>query len=331
MQPVSAGGLAPKGADMNGILNWITTFMVWSNGGGQFPFSSTFATSPGYKAGAVVQLNSGLGSVVNLVDGNTVDPNVALTNWAPWAGASMVSSVKGNSWYLVDIGAVNAIALTIAGVSVYNGLTVFFKPAVTNTIPGVTVNLNGGGALPLVNSKGGALIANDLTAGGIYGAAYDSGSSKWWLVVPVTSQTAGAVFSNTTALSPAAVVSTTGLMAGMGSTIAVTPTKSGRLYVHVSGMMQNSNANQTVVAQLRYGTGAAPAASAALTGTVVSGGLAQYPALSTVANAQVPFGFGVIIPGLAVGTAYWLDLSLSNSGGSGSAFVTGVTFSIIEI
>jgi hypothetical protein len=30
-------------------------------------------------------------------------------------------------------------------------------------------------------------------------------------------------------------------------------------------------------------------------------------------------------------TAYWLDLALSNGGGSGTAFVLGCKFSIIEI
>ena len=89
MTPASLGGLPPRGADMNGILNWITSFMVWANGGGQFNFSSTYATSPGYPVGAVIQLAAGNSAYVNIASGNIYDPNGGspLSNgWLPWAG-----------------------------------------------------------------------------------------------------------------------------------------------------------------------------------------------------------------------------------------------------
>ena len=89
MTPASLGGLPPRGADMNGILNWITSFMVWANGGGQFNFSSTYATSPGYPVGAVIQLAAGNSAYVNITSGNIYDPNGGspLSNgWLPWAG-----------------------------------------------------------------------------------------------------------------------------------------------------------------------------------------------------------------------------------------------------
>ena len=285
---------------------------------------------------ALVSFNSGLaytagsiGAFLNALATSAGATSVGYDDSVAYASGTIGKALKNAARYLTDTGAVNALVLTTGGTVVYSGMTVLFKPANTNTISGVTMNVNTTGAVAVVNNKGVALAAADLIAGQVYAAVYDGGTSKWWLVTPVPSQSA--VFANGAALAPAGVVSTTGLMAGMGSTVAITPLKTGRLYVHVSGMMQNSVANQAATAQLYYGTGAAPGASAALAGTLVPGAYAQDTLLATVANAQVPFGFGAIISGLTVGTAYWLDLALSNGGGSGTAFVTGVKFSIIEI
>jgi len=285
---------------------------------------------------ALVSFNSGLaytagsiGAFLNALATSAGASSVGYADSVAYAAGTLGLAVKNAARYLTDTGAVNVMVLTTGGTVVYNGMLVLFKPANTNTIAGVTMNVNTTGAVVIVNNKGVALAASDLIAGKTYAAVYDGGTSKWWLVADVPSQ--AAVFANGAGLAPAGVVSTTGLMAGMGSTVAVTPLKTGRFYVHVSGMLQNSVANQNVTAQLYYGTGAAPAASGAIAGTLATGAAAQYPLLATVANAQVPFGFGTIISGLTVGTAYWLDLALSNGGGSGTAFVTGVKFSIIEI
>lgn len=83
MTPEGVGGVPPRGADMNGILNWITTFQAWVNAGGRFPFDATFAAAVGgYPLGAVVQLNAGLTDVISTVADNMTDPNASMTGWA---------------------------------------------------------------------------------------------------------------------------------------------------------------------------------------------------------------------------------------------------------
>lgn len=72
----TAGGVPPNGADFNGILNAITSFQAWSNAGGQFPFSSSLATSiGGYSKGMVVQSNDYSQAWASLCNANTGDPN----------------------------------------------------------------------------------------------------------------------------------------------------------------------------------------------------------------------------------------------------------------
>jgi len=104
-----AGGVAPAGADLNGILNYITSFQAWVNAGGAFSFNSTLAAAiGGYPLGATLQLNSGLGEVVSTVNGNTQDPNVSMTGWAPYGGAFTVGQILVGS----GTGTVSSVGLT---------------------------------------------------------------------------------------------------------------------------------------------------------------------------------------------------------------------------
>ena len=84
MTPISAGGVPPFGGDMNGILNAITTQLQYINAGGQFPFSSALAAAiGGYQPGMIVQLASGLTSVVCTSANNMNNPNTNMTGWVP--------------------------------------------------------------------------------------------------------------------------------------------------------------------------------------------------------------------------------------------------------
>ena len=81
-QMTNGSGYSPQGGDMNGILNWITTFQLWVQSGGQFLFNSANSTNiGGYPAGAVVQLNGGGGMVISTSAGNTNDPNSNMAGW----------------------------------------------------------------------------------------------------------------------------------------------------------------------------------------------------------------------------------------------------------
>jgi hypothetical protein len=129
----TAGGVPPAGADFNGILNSITTFQCWANAGGQYPFNASLAaTIGGYPLGAVLQLNGGLGCVVSTVNGNTQDPNAAMTGWLPYGGAFPAGQVLvGNG-----TGTVSSTGLTFsatAGLATTTASTVSANGSISTT------------------------------------------------------------------------------------------------------------------------------------------------------------------------------------------------------
>src|SRR5574340_119594 len=49
---LTAGGIPPDGADVNGVLNAITAIKQWQSAGGHFKYDSAFSTAiGGYPAG----------------------------------------------------------------------------------------------------------------------------------------------------------------------------------------------------------------------------------------------------------------------------------------
>lgn len=79
----SAGGLPPKGQDMNQILFELSALGRWASSGAMNTFDSAFATAiGGYPTGAYV-LGSDLKTVYRCTaDGNTNNPNSIPTGWA---------------------------------------------------------------------------------------------------------------------------------------------------------------------------------------------------------------------------------------------------------
>lgn len=124
---------------------------------------------------------------------------------------------------------------------------------------------------------------------------------------------------------PTGTANTTGLMMGLAG--AITPAVSGRILVTITGNGASDTINDGWKAQIRYGTGAAPANAAALTGTAV-GTLATTTA-DLAANNKNAFSVTAVVTGLTVSTAYWLDLSLAAITG-GTATVTDVSISAQE-
>lgn len=108
---------------------------------------------------------------------------------------------------------------------------------------------------------------------------------------------------------PTGTTSGTGVMMGLAGSI--TPRVTGRIKITISGEITNSGNNATATAQIRSGTGTSPTNGAALTGTTRG----QLIRLNTARAGQfVPFSKTVRVTGLTVGTAVWVDLSLSASG-----------------
>jgi hypothetical protein len=112
---------------------------------------------------------------------------------------------------------------------------------------------------------------------------------------------------------PAATVSTSGVMMGLGATCKITPTYSSRIYMTIFGGVASATAAAGFIT-LRAGTGVAPVNGAAPVGNVLSNSVAFY---SAVASASSPFSLGAIFTGLTPGTTYWFDIELiSNAGNS---------------
>ena len=117
---------------------------------------------------------------------------------------------------------------------------------------------------------------------------------------------------------PSATASTTGVMAGFGSSCAMTPAFGTRVAVNIEGTTSPNVAN-IVSLLMKFGTGTAPTALAAATGTSV-GSTVQAQSATNAAN--LPFHLSAVITGLTPGTAYWFDLDeFVNTGNN--QFVTG--------
>lgn len=143
-----------------------------------------------------------------------------------------------------------------------------------------------------------------------------------------------------TIAAPAATTSASYLMQGMGvagaTAFTITPQVTGRLLVVVMGDMTGVN-TATVTVQLSFGTGAAPANAAAVTGTQTGGQVTLTPITGILTT---PFTLVSIISGLAVpsinsqgqttaSTPVWLDIALKSS--SGAASISNLTCTAIEL
>jgi len=95
----SAGGLPPRGQDMNGILYDITNTLRYTQAGGLYPYDSTFAgTIGGYSQGAMVQASDGTGAWLNTVANNTSNPESFGVGWLPFnqVGGSAIALSNAN-------------------------------------------------------------------------------------------------------------------------------------------------------------------------------------------------------------------------------------------
>ncbi len=78
----SAGGLPPKGQDMNQILYELSALGRWSSAGALNTYDSSFASGiGGYPSGSVLISNDGNTIYVNTVDSNSTDPNASGAGW----------------------------------------------------------------------------------------------------------------------------------------------------------------------------------------------------------------------------------------------------------
>lgn len=125
---------------------------------------------------------------------------------------------------------------------------------------------------------------------------------------------------------PTGTGNVTGLMMGLGTTCKITPVYSGRVHLQFQGSMSNTTSLASVTVQVRYGTGTAPANASAITGTAIGSAVTGWV---PTASGILPFGgIGGVITGLSAGTAYWFDVSVAVSSGTGT--ITAVSCSALE-
>lgn len=84
-----AGGVAPRGADFNGVLNAITQSLSWIQSGGQFTYNSGFSsTVSGYPKGAILQRSDLSGGWISTQDDNANNPDTGGAGWLPYGGST---------------------------------------------------------------------------------------------------------------------------------------------------------------------------------------------------------------------------------------------------
>lgn len=218
-------------------------------------------------------------------------------------------------WYdhsgptLVSAGTANAQTLTyaVAPTAYVTGDVYSFTvgTALTNT-GATTLNVNGLGAKNIFIGST-TLQGGELREAQLITVGYDG--TQFQLLRGIVPAVGGFTPSNPTGVVGAAV------MMGLGSTCTITPRVSGLIGIWLTGDLgTNATAGTTMIVQLKYGTGTAPVNGAAVTGT--SAGAATTLTLTSYTSGdRYPFSACGHVSGLTVGTAYWIDISLSASGG----------------
>ena len=130
-----------------------------------------------------------------------------------------------------------------------------------------------------------------------------------------------------TPVNPAAVTSTTGVMAGAGLSNSFTPHYDGVALVTISGNEVYGATAATGLIGIKYGTGAAPANNTAPTTSMFSCGPTQ-AAVSLTGVLTFPFSIQCIVTGMALNTGYWFDLVIGSS--TSTVQVTNVSISVVE-
>lgn len=99
----SAGGLPPKGQDMNQILFELSNIGRYLSAGGGYVYDSAFSTAVGgYPVSAIIPNSTGTGYWLNTIEDNKANPEnltAALTGWVPVGsyGTSTITALSSAS------------------------------------------------------------------------------------------------------------------------------------------------------------------------------------------------------------------------------------------
>lgn len=106
MTPQDAGGIAPNGQDMNGILYAISADMVHRQKGLRIQFDPIYAAKiGGYGQGCILASNDYTRDYISLIPNNLTDPNGSGTagRWAIYSGAGSIASATASIAGIVKI------------------------------------------------------------------------------------------------------------------------------------------------------------------------------------------------------------------------------------
>lgn len=92
MTKIEDGGKAPKGQDVNGVLNALSEHVIYGQNGGRYTWSQDVINNyGGYAAGAIIQSDDLTKEFISLIPNNTVNPNNGLANaWSVYTGQGSI-------------------------------------------------------------------------------------------------------------------------------------------------------------------------------------------------------------------------------------------------
>lgn len=109
----SAGGLPPKGQDMNQILFELSAIGRWLSAGALNAYDDTFSTAVGgYPKASVIVGDDGSSIYISTVDANTNNPNSTPTGWLSLAKVTAIAALAGGADKLPYFTGANTAAQT---------------------------------------------------------------------------------------------------------------------------------------------------------------------------------------------------------------------------
>lgn len=167
MTPISSGGTPPQGEDTNGIFNRIFTKLQWTDAGGGYPFSASFASAVGgYPSGAVIPSSDGSGEWINTIDANSTSPEgtaSSSTGWVPLSFYGVASpTISASSITMTCLDAAKPI-IYLAG-KLTNNIYVYVPSWKRRWI---VINSTSGGYNLIFSTVGGSITAV-VPSGGAY-------------------------------------------------------------------------------------------------------------------------------------------------------------------
>ena len=109
----SAGGLPPKGQDMNQILFELSAIGRWLSAGALNAYDATFSSAVGgYPKASVIVGDDGSSIYISTVDANTNNPNSTPTGWLSLAKVTAIAALAGGADKLPYFTGANTAAQT---------------------------------------------------------------------------------------------------------------------------------------------------------------------------------------------------------------------------